>query len=225
VIESDGQANAALPANAGIVGVFADATVRRYDHSGILAVKTATGRGEPIALAVNARGDAMFVACRDQSIARRSVGDLKEEWAVTSTLQAFELAVSPDGRTLAAGTWLGLIELRDAVTGALRATLPGHVRMVTGLSFSPDGRRLASSGNDGAVQLWDVADASLLGTIARRETGATRVIFMGDTAHLAVGWDTGRVEVIDLAYFDRYLAGNEPYQRARFALAATHPSR
>jgi WD40 repeat protein len=225
VIESAGQANAALPAPAGIVAVFADGTVRRYGEGGVLAVTAATGRGEPIALAVNPAGDATFVACRDQSIARRSAADLKEEWAVQSTLQAFELAVSPDGRTLAAGTWLGLIELRDAATGVLRATLPGHVRMVTGLSFSPDGHRLASSGNDGAVQLWDVADASLLATIVRRETGATRVTFMNDPAHLAVGWETGRVEVIDLAYFDRYLAGNEPYQRARLGPAATRPPR
>jgi hypothetical protein len=73
--------------------------------------------------------------------------------------------------------------------------------------------------------LWDVADASLLSTITQRESGATRVTFMGDTAHLAVGWDTGRVEVIDLVYFDRYLAGNEPYQRARIGLPATQPPR
>jgi WD40 repeat protein len=225
VIESAGQANVALSAAAGIVAVFADGTVRRYDQGGVLAVTASTGRGEPIALAVNPAGDSTFVACRDQSIARRSAGDLQEQWAVRSTLQAFELAVSPDGRTLAAGTWLGLIELRDAATGTLRATLPGHVRMVTGLSFSPDGHRLASSGNDGAVQLWDVADASLLATVARRETGATRVTFMGDSAHLAVGWDTGGVEVIDLASFDRYLAGNEPYQRARLGPAATRPPR
>ena len=225
VIESAGQANAALPAGAGIVAVFADGTMRRYDQGGVLAVQASTGRGEPIALAVNPMGNSTFVACRDQSIARRSVGDLKEEWAVQSTLQAFELAVSPDGRTLAAGTWLGLIELRDAATGTLRATLPGHVRMVTGLSFSPDGHRLVSSGNDGAVQLWDVADASLLATIVRRENGATRVTFMNDAAHVAVGWDSGRVEVIDLAHFDRYLAGNEPYQRARLGPAAMRPPR
>ena len=215
VIESAGQANAALPATTGIVAAFADGTLRRYDQAGARSVESPTGRGEPIALAVNPQGDSIFLACRDQSIARRSAGDLEEEWAVPSTLQVFELAVSPDGRTLAAGTWLGLIELRDAATGALRATLPGHVRMVTGLSFSPDGRRLASSGHDGAVQLWDVVEAAPLATIARREIGATRVTFTDDAAHLAVGWDNGRVEVIDLGYFDRYLTGNEPYQRAR----------
>jgi eukaryotic-like serine/threonine-protein kinase len=222
VIEAAGQANAALSSTMGILAAFADGTLRRYDQGGARSVEQATGRGEPIALAVNPRGDSIFVACRDQSIARRSAGDLKEEWAVQSTLQAFELAVSPDGRTLAAGTWLGLIELREAATGALRATLPGHVRMVTGLSFSPDGRRLASTGHDGAVQLWDVVDAAPLATVARREISATRVTFT-DAAHLAVGWDDGRVEVIDLAYFDRYLAGNERYQRARFERAPISP--
>ena len=209
VIESAGQANAALLSTRGIVAAFADGTLRRYDQGGVLAAASPTGRGEPIALAVNPGGDSIFVACRDQSVARRSAGALTEEWAVESTLQAFELAVSPDGRTIAVGTWLGLIELRDAATGALRATLPGHVRLVTGLSFSPDGRRLASSGRDGAVQLWDVVEAAPLATIARREIGATRVTFAGDASHLAVGWDDGRIEVIDLAYFDRYLAGNE----------------
>ena len=223
VIESAGQANGALPSTRGVVAAFADGTLRRYDQDGARSVESPSGRGEPLALAVNPSGDAIFVACRDQSIARRSTGDLKEEWAVHSTLQAFELAVSPDGRTLAAGTWLGLIELREAASGALRATLPGHVRMVTGLAFSPDGRRLASSGHDGAVQLWDVGDAAPLATIARRGIGATSVTFTDAWAHLAVGWENGRVEVIDLAYFDRYLAGNEPYQRARLALSPRRP--
>jgi WD40 repeat protein len=115
--------------------------------------------------------------------------------------------------------------LREAASGALRATLPGHVRMVTGLAFSPDGRRLASSGQDGAVQLWDVGDAAPLATIARRGIGATSVTFTDASAHLAVGWENGGVEVIDLAYFDRYLAGNEAYQRTRLALSPGRPLR
>ena len=156
----------------------------------------------------------LFVACRDQTIARRAASDMTEAWTLKSTLQVFELALSPDGRTLAAGTWLGVIELRDAATGALRATLSGHVRQVTGLAFSPDGRLLASVGHDGTVQLWDVAAAAPLATVEHREASATRISFVGDATHLAVSWDDGRVEAIDLNYFDRYLAGNETYHRS-----------
>jgi hypothetical protein len=69
------------------------------------------------------------------------------------------VALSPDGTTVAtAGGNSGAIELRDAATGELRATLLGHRSTVTTLAFSPDGKTLASADVPVArAKLWDLA--------------------------------------------------------------------
>jgi WD40 repeat protein len=65
------------------------------------------------------------------------------------------LAISPDGRLVAASTQAGIVRLCDAVTGELIADLPGNGR---GVAFSKDGRRVisAGTGRDG-IKLLDIA--------------------------------------------------------------------
>jgi WD40 repeat protein len=64
------------------------------------------------------------------------------------------LAMSPDGRQIAAGGVDGRIECWEAGTGELRATLRDHEAMICAMAFSTDGRHLMSFGSDGNVRLW-----------------------------------------------------------------------
>ena len=67
------------------------------------------------------------------------------------------LAVSPDGRLVAATTDSGAVRLCDAVTGELIEDLRGYLNATFGVAFSKDGRRLiCASGEREAVKLWDV---------------------------------------------------------------------
>jgi hypothetical protein len=70
------------------------------------------------------------------------------------------LAVSPDGRTHAAGSH-GLVELREASGGGVRTRLEGLPGKVTQLAFAPDGGHLAAATGvaaiSGAVHCWDLA--------------------------------------------------------------------
>jgi WD40 repeat protein len=67
------------------------------------------------------------------------------------------LAFSPDGRTLAAGTGRGEVELWDVASGRRRSTLRGHTGGVWALVFAPDGQTLFSGGDDDTVRAWGMS--------------------------------------------------------------------
>ena len=62
--------------------------------------------------------------------------------------QIHALALSPDGRTIAAGGSGGVIRFFDAATGRPGSTLPGNKYLVFSLTYSADGKRLVSAGSD-----------------------------------------------------------------------------
>jgi WD40 repeat protein len=69
------------------------------------------------------------------------------------------LAISADGKHLAAGDDSGALQLFDLPAGKLAHKLSGHTDWILAVAFSPDGKQLVSGGDDGQVLLWDVAAA------------------------------------------------------------------
>jgi hypothetical protein len=71
------------------------------------------------------------------------------------------VALSPDGRLVAAAGTPGTVLVYDAATGTRKFTLRGQAGEVRSLSFSPDGQRLASASGTpreaGEVRVWNVA--------------------------------------------------------------------
>jgi WD40 repeat protein len=115
------------------------------------------------------------------------------------------LALSPDGRTLAAGQPQGGTKLWDALTGRLLRDRSGDVRShatgsATYLSFAPDGTTLAVATEEGTVELWDLGKDGLRKTLQLGPAKGVvkQAIFTPDGRHLVTCNGNGTVYVLRL---------------------------
>jgi hypothetical protein len=116
------------------------------------------------------------------------------------------VALSPDGRLLAAGTYPGpgagrsdgVVRLWDVETGKELRQLPWHLGSFSALAFSPDGKALAAGGSrlradgprqyqDYTVQLWEVATGQVRREWRGHQGRIWSVAFSPDGKALASG--------------------------------------
>src|SRR5262249_52517900 len=101
------------------------------------------------------------------------------------------LAVSPDGKLVASGSWDWTVRLWEADSGKPVRLFRGHQGRVHAVALSPDGRLLASARE--TRRGGDVATAGERWSLPRQEEGVTAVAFAPDGKLLAV---TGRHQQI-----------------------------
>ena len=98
------------------------------------------------------------------------------------------VALSGDGRTLAASSETGFLALMDYANIANAALLTGNMQDVDGVAFSPDSRRLATTSHgDEVVKLWDVQTRQELLTLAGEGSENYAVEFTDDGNTILVG--------------------------------------
>ena len=109
------------------------------------------------------------------------------------------VSFSPDGRTLASGSYDNTIRLWDVVTGQSTSTLPGHASAVHSVNFSPDGKTLASGSFDRTIRLWNVATGQTASTLSGHASAVHSVNFSPDGKTLASGSDDGTIWLWNVA--------------------------
>jgi WD40 repeat protein len=108
------------------------------------------------------------------------------------------LAISADGRWLAAGMSDYRIRIYDMERKQERLTLSGHKGQVSALAFSPDGRVLLSGSWDKTVKSWDAATGQVRQSFSWPVGGVRAVAYAPDGLRAAAAGDQGRIAVWDV---------------------------
>jgi uncharacterized caspase-like protein len=151
-------------------------------------------------LAFSADGETLVSASDDKTIrvwdwkSGLSLRTLRGQVGDGNEGKVFAVAISPDGRTVAAGGYFGPglgetppygdVRLFDVATGKIKAVLKGAEYAVYDLAYSPDGKLLAAGGQDGFVYLWRRDDAAPDGWTAdtRIDADSNRISQVGFAA-------------------------------------------
>ena len=105
---------------------------------------------------------------------------------------------SPDGETLASGSFDGKIRLWDVESGVLQYTLEARTHGITAVMFSPDGETLASGSFNGKIRLWDVETGLHRQTLTAHGSGVDSIAFSPDGETLASGSWNNKVGLWDV---------------------------
>ncbi|MCJ8270950.1 MAG: hypothetical protein MJK04_16300, partial [Psychrosphaera sp.] len=134
----------------------------------------------------------------------------------------YDIAFSPDGKTVASCSTGNNIELWEMDSGESVGVLKGHTERVYSVDFSFDGKKIVSSSKDGTIKVWDADTGITLSNLKLdgRSEGVWSVCFSPDgqkilscsDSHIIRMWDAGSGD-----YTAALVGGGEPVCCASFS--------
>jgi WD40 repeat protein len=189
-----------------------DGTVSLWDVASGKEVRRQAAGGGAYAVAFTPDGKSLVTGTGE----RGRLGEVKiwdpatgKELAVVAAFSDVVacVAVSPDGRQVAAGGRDGTVGVWDITQFRQLTRMRGHKGCAFSVAFSPDGKLLASAGGPefaeqadkgGEIKLWDVVTGKELRSLGTAAT-VTSVAFSRDGQSLAAGTVDRTIVVWDVA--------------------------
>lgn len=138
------------------------------------------------------------IEAQDASFARADIINSRFTEPIDSIAS---MALSPNGKYLAAGSFSGHIRVWQVADGRTLMSFRGHERIVWAIAFSPDSQMLASGGYDCGIKLWEIREGEKNGRCLRMLSGHEKWIrtisFSPDGELLASGGDDETVRIWD----------------------------
>jgi WD40 repeat protein/tRNA A-37 threonylcarbamoyl transferase component Bud32 len=168
-----------------IASAGANGTVKLWKATDLLVNPIQLGPVEPIHQAVLSADGGRFALAGESGI---GVWDSSSGRRLSTHdrigIQVNRLAMSPDGKRIAAMKSFGMLAIWNADNGQELHALPGFRGGVADLVFSGDGEQLATVGGGMGVLLWDVATGQLRKALLEHEVRVGTVQFSGDSKRL-----------------------------------------
>ncbi|MCS6849571.1 MAG: hypothetical protein NZ700_00200 [Gemmataceae bacterium] len=98
------------------------------------------------------------------------------------------LAISPDGKRLAAGGCDRMVRVWDLATGNLEQTIENHADWVFGVAWHPNGRYLVTCSRDKTAKVWDLEKKESVLTFPDHQSSVNGVVVRSDGK---VGYSVG----------------------------------
>ncbi len=161
-------------------------------------------RGNVNGLVFSADGSVLFAASGEPAqageVRQWNVADGKLVHVFEGHADAiYSIALSPDGTTLATGSYDQKIKLWDIASGKEVRTLSGHNGAIFGLAFRPDGKILASASADRTVKLWDPATGERRDTLSQALKELFCVAFSKDGKRLFAAGADNRIRLWEIS--------------------------
>jgi WD40 repeat protein len=180
-----------------------DNAVKLWDSVTGEEVATLLGHRCPASSLAFSRDGRMLLSASflEQGVFVWNVPSGRKEWSFPGMAP---VALSPDGRTIAACGNQYQVKLWDVATRKEICLLAGHTAPLITMTFSPNSRMLATAGFDNTVRLWDVAGRRLRTIFTGHETPVVALAFSAGMTTLASGSLDRTVKLWNLASGEEY---------------------
>ena len=166
-----------------VASACADYTIGLWDVASRNEFATLTGHSDTVFDARFLSDGSTLVSCSaDKSMKFWDLASFRQIASLDLGSAAWFLALSADGKLVAAGCDDGTATVVDASSRVKRFTLRAHDAASWAVAFSPNSKFLATGGVDGTVKLWDletqtadVLRVRMVGTVAFSADGKTLV--------------------------------------------------
>ncbi|MDQ5843837.1 MAG: caspase family protein, partial [Acidobacteriota bacterium] len=189
--------------DAGVAGIARNDTIKIWDPVTGQLVRSLTGRNSGLSIGLSNDGTRLVSGSFGSTVSLWNVAQSEAEREINvpreSRFVPDRVALSSDGKLIAAGGRDDAIKIWDAGTGRELFTLTGHRKSIWDLAFSPDNKLLASASQDAGIKIWSVATGQEVNTLGAHSGGVGAIAFSADGKKLASGSQDRMIFIWDLA--------------------------